>query len=79
MKTATPGFAEAGFSSVEIYLFNPDVLPDMTFVPISVSELTLHRNVNREQGTAAGSKCQERRTIHKEATVTRWTSLGHSV
>jgi hypothetical protein len=80
MKTDTPGFTGlAGFRPTEIYPFNPDVLREMTYVPVSVSEPTLHRNINRGQGTASRSKYLERCTIYKEATIARWRSLVRSL
>jgi hypothetical protein len=58
---------------------NPDVLPERTFAPSSVSERPLHCNINRGQETTSGSDKQERAASLKEAAVARSTSVGRSV
>jgi hypothetical protein len=79
MKTDTPSFAVAGFSSKKIYPFNPDVLSETASAANSVSERPLHCNGNRGQATRSGSTTQERPATRKEAENARSTSVGRSV
>jgi hypothetical protein len=79
METATPSLAVAGFRSMRINPFNPDVLPQTPFAPSSVSEGPLRRNLNRGRDTPSGSNNQERSAAPKVSAIGRSTSVGRSV
>jgi hypothetical protein len=78
MKTATPRIAVAGLRSKGIYSYKPDVLPETTFAPSSVSERPLHYNVNRGKGIPSGTTSQELSATQKEAAVASSTPVGRS-
>jgi hypothetical protein len=78
MKTATPRFAVAGFTSTGIHPFNPDVLPEAIFTSSFISaSVTLQRQPR--SGNPMGSRNQERTATHKEDEIARSRSVGRSV
>jgi hypothetical protein len=79
IKTATLRVAAARFRSTGIYAFSPNVLPETTFAPCSVSERLLHCIVNRSQETRSGGNNQELSATCKEAAIARPTLTGRSV